>query len=194
MKYIIAILALALTVTSASAQTKKSTKKTTTTTTASEPEATEEVKPTRAAKSSKFERQYGMAGCGLGSVVMGKQGGQVSAATTNGTLSNQTFGITAGTLNCLDSATAEVAQRMDQFIIVNQSQLQGDIARGNGETISALSSFLGCSQASGEIGQSLKANYSTIFSTKYANEITDSIINVILSNPELSTKCQNIVG
>jgi hypothetical protein len=142
-----------------------------------------------------FERQYGMAGCGLGSVVMGKHGGQVSAATTNGTSFNQTFAISAGSLNCLDTATAEVASRMDQFILVNHSQLQGDVAKGNGETISAISSYMGCEQSSKEIGESLKSNYSTIFvKGNAANEITDSIINVILNNPELSGKCNKIVG
>jgi hypothetical protein len=148
-----------------------------------------------AAKKNKFERQYGLAGCGLGSVVMGKHGGQVSAATTNGTSFNQIFGISAGTLNCLDTATAEVANRMDQFIDVNHSQLQGDIAKGNGETISAISSYMGCSQSSNAIGQSLKSNYSTIFSKANATgDITDTIINVILSNPELSSKCVKILG
>lgn len=142
-----------------------------------------------------FSRQYGLAGCGLGSVVIGKHGMQTSAATTNNTLSNQMFGISAGTLNCLDAASAEVANRMDQFIIVNHSQVQGDIAKGNGETISAISSYLGCSESSSEIGQSLKANYSEIFKKgNVTNDITDGIINVILSNPTLSSKCNKIVG
>lgn len=146
-------------------------------------------------KKAEFERKYGLAGCGLGSVVMGKNGGQISAATTNGTSFNQTFAISAGTLNCLDSQSSEVASRMDQFIIVNHSQVQGDIAKGNGETITALSSYMGCSVSSKEIGESLKSNYSIIFSKENkANDITDRIINVILNNPELSTKCSKLVG
>ena len=146
-----------------------------------------------APKKPVFERQYGIAGCGLGSVVMGKQGGQVSAATTNGTSFNQSFGISAGSLNCLDTATAEVASRMDQFIIVNKTALQGDVAKWNGETISAISSYMGCSASSKEVGQFLKANYSTIFSkSNKANEITDSIITVILNNSELAVKCNNL--
>lgn len=143
-----------------------------------------------AKKSSSFSREYGLAGCGLGSVVMGKKGGQVSAATTNGTAWNQTFGITAGTLNCVDSASAEVASRIDQFILVNRSQIQGDVARGNGETIAALSSYMGCETASNQIGQELKSNYSAIFNdSAKANEITDSIITVILNKPALALQC-----
>ncbi len=140
-----------------------------------------------------FARQYGMAGCGLGSVVMGKTGGQISAGTTNGTSFNQTFGISAGTLNCVDSPSAEVAGRMDHFILVNRSQIQGDIARGNGETIAALGSYMGCTESSNKIGAQLKASYSDIFDHEaMPNEITDSIITVILSSPELSQQCANL--
>ncbi len=137
-----------------------------------------------------FTREYGLAGCGLGSVLMGKRGAQIFASTTNGTLSSQWFGISAGTLNCVDSASAEVAGRMDQFILVNRSQVQGDIARGQGETISALGTYMGCST---NIGPALKASYSNIFNGEVkANEITDSIISVILANPELAQSCNTL--
>lgn len=145
------------------------------------------------AKASKsFERPYGLAGCGLGSVVIGKQGGQIFAATTNGTFSNQWFGISAGTLNCVDSPSNEVAGRMDQFILVNRLQVQGDVARGQGETIAALSTFMGCN-ASSNVGQVLKQNYNQIFVEKaQANEITDSIISVIKDEPALAQSCKQL--
>lgn len=147
-------------------------------------------------KSGSFSRSYGLAGCGLGSVLMGKQGLQISAATTNGTSFNQMFGISAGTLNCVDSPSAEVASRMDQFILVNRSQIQGDIARGNGETILALGNYMGCSNSSQLIGSELKANYSNIFNTEKnvitPNEITDGIISVILNSPKLAQECNNL--
>ena len=146
-----------------------------------------------AKKSRNFTRAYGMAGCGLGSVVMGKQGAQISAATTNGTSFNQTFGISAGSLNCVDSPSAEVAGRLDHFILVNRSQIQGDIAKGNGETIMALGTYMGCGDSSNQIGAQLKANYSNIFNGEVkTNEITDSIITVILSSPELSQQCSKL--
>ncbi|MFN8945903.1 MAG: DUF3015 family protein, partial [Pseudobdellovibrionaceae bacterium] len=45
---------------------------------------------------------YGMAGCGLGSVVFGDKPGfiQIFAATLNSIGGNQTFGISLGTSNC----------------------------------------------------------------------------------------------
>lgn len=144
-------------------------------------------------KAKAFTREYGLAGCGLGSVVMGRRGGQVSAGTTNGTLFNQMIGITAGTLNCVDTPSSEVAGRIDQFILVNRSQIQGDVARGNGETLVAISSYMGCENSSGQVASQLKSNYSEIFSSEAAaNEITDSIITTILNSPALAQKCTNL--
>ena len=59
-----------------------------------------------------FARQYGMAGCGLGSLAFEPGEGQISAATTNGTFYNQFFGISSGTLNCVDGAIGEVAMEL----------------------------------------------------------------------------------
>ncbi len=154
-----------------------------------------QTKPAAKASEKGLLRNYGVAGCGLGSVLMGKRGGQVSAATTNNTSSNQMIGITAGTLNCIDSASSEVASRMDHFILVNRSQIQGDIARGSGETILALSSYMGCESASSEIAAQLKNNYATIFNAEAAaNEITDSIITVVLTTPALAEKCNSLAS
>lgn len=144
-------------------------------------------------KSGSFERQYGIAGCGLGSVLMGKRGAQLFAATTNGSFSNQIIGITAGTLNCVDTPSAETAGRMDLFINVNMAQLQSDIARGNGETIAALGNYMGCSASSENIGAVLKQNYSNIFKDEaVTNEVTDSIINAILEQNEIAQSCNKL--
>ncbi len=141
----------------------------------------------------KFTRQYGIAGCGLGSVLIGKRGAQIFASTTNGSSFNQMFGISAGTLNCVDSPSAEVASRMDQFIMVNRSQVQGDIARGQGETVAAIGQYMGCAANSNEIGSTLKSNYQSIFTSGApANEVTDGIISAILANPELAKSCQHL--
>src|SRR5437868_47659 len=51
-----------------------------------------------------FAGGYGMAGCGLGSLLFGPVNepfAQVLAATTNATFATQTFGITSGTSNCV---------------------------------------------------------------------------------------------
>ena len=75
---------------------------------------------------------YGMAGCGLGSMVFGDKPGliQVIAATVNSTAASQTFGISSGTSNCEDRAGTAAF-----FIDANRVVLASDMARGSGETI-----------------------------------------------------------
>lgn len=88
---------------------------------------------------------YGMAGCGLGSIVFGDQPGfmQVFAATTNGTSASQTFGITSGTSNCIDmAASASLDQK--NFVKINYASLMRDSASGQGEYLSTFATLLGC--------------------------------------------------
>jgi hypothetical protein len=138
----------------------------------------------------KFSRPYGMAGCGLGSIVMGKQGSQIFAVTTNGTGSNQYFGLTSGTSNCVDGAEQQVAGQSDLFIRANRLTVQMDIARGSGESLAGLSQILGCNDVQ-KFGQTMQKKYSEIFSGEQSvsNEITDSIITVIQNDEDLNQQC-----
>lgn len=139
-------------------------------------------------KGGAYSRPYGMAGCGLGTLVMDKRSSQVLVATTNGT-GMQTIGITLGTSNCVDEATSQVAHKMDKYIHINKIQLAGDVAKGNGETIVALSEVIGC-QSSQNLGSALKASYSDVFANDFTtNEVTDSIITVIQKDTQLSQEC-----
>lgn len=103
---------------------------------------------------------YGMAGCGLGSVVFGDKPGmvQIFATTTNGISGNQTFGISSGTLNCGESGKTAKAE---QFIDVNKTALENDMARGQGETLQSLSQVLECKNA--DFNKSMKSNYQHAF-------------------------------
>ena len=72
---------------------------------------------------------YGLAGCGLGSLVCGDEKGaiQILAATSNALFFTQTFGITSGTSNCVDSAAPAKGTRI--FIEGNREALAKDAAR-----------------------------------------------------------------
>ncbi len=96
--------------------------------------------------SSAFAADYGMAGCGLGSIVFGNDPGfmQVLAATTNGTFASQTFGITTGTSNCTDGGAVARGHEQKAFVEANFAQLSRDTARGEGEYLAAFSTLLGC--------------------------------------------------
>src|SRR5712671_668604 len=105
---------------------------------------------------------YGMAGCGLGSLIFGDQKGaiQILAATTNGTFGSQTFGISSGTSNCVDTAAGTQGART--FIEGNREALAKDAARGSGETIVTLSAMAGCKDAKA-VGAVLQKGFARLF-------------------------------
>ncbi len=118
-------------------------------------------------------QKYGMAGCGLGSVVFGNEGGfsQVFAATTNGTSGNQTFGISSGTSNC-EGLSGSSASRAADYVIANRIQIETDAARGQGESIDALATLGGCD--SKQLASSLQSGYGKIFEEEASNETVSS--------------------
>jgi hypothetical protein len=125
---------------------------------------------------------YSDAGCGLGSVVMGKDGNQVLAATTNDSTYTQLFGITSGTSNCVDSGTVASARQVPVYIEVNRIALAKDAARGEGEVLAGLAQLMGCQQA--PFGQALKSNYDNIFvkTGMQPSQIRDGIETMVQKN------------
>lgn len=107
---------------------------------------------------------YGMAGCGLGSVigVWKNDITQIFAATTNGTSASQTFGITTGTSNCTPGGAAYREKQQEIFVTVNFESLEKEMASGKGEKIDAFSNLLGC-KSSTELGRISRENYSRFF-------------------------------
>lgn len=115
---------------------------------------------------------YGSAGCGLGSMVVEKDNTwwkQVIASGLNGT-GSQSFAISSGTFNC-DSPTPGKLAQIESYVEANKLALANDIAKGNGETISGLSTVYGC-ENSAEFARSLKTNYRTIYPSYDADTTT----------------------
>jgi len=132
---------------------------------------------------------YGMAGCGLGSILFGDQSGiiQVFAATTNGLYGNNTIGMTIGTSNCdVNGGSASASL----FIEANKEALAKDVARGNGETLASLSQLMGCKD-SALLGAKLQGKYDTLFPSQAveADAVSKSIVNAIQSDAELASSC-----
>lgn len=139
-----------------------------------------------AAEARAAETRYGTAGCGLGSVVLGDAKGfaQVLAATLNGIVGNQTFGITSGTLNCGEAATTKMGAKA--FIETNREALAKDISRGQGETVKNLATLAGCTDASA-VGTALQKNFTQIFpaASTPSEKVSDSIISTLQSDKTL---------
>ncbi len=135
---------------------------------------------------------YGLAGCGLGSMIFGAQPGfvQVFAATTNATAANQTFGITTGTLNC---NLAEAGLQAAVYIESNREVIVKDVARGSGETLVGLANLMNCSNQM-EFNRAAQSNLEKIFmSSDNAYTNVQNLYEVIQTNPVLTSSC-NIEG
>lgn len=131
--------------------------------------------------------QVGAAGCGLGSVIWGKES-QVLAATSNMT-GTQTLGILFGTSNC---APKSKKAAVIEFVQTNQIALSNDASRGSGETVKALSEILGCSNSQA-LGTVLKENYADIFARKKNDPvgITERITETVERSHFLSRSCDH---
>ncbi len=117
---------------------------------------------------------YGMAGCGLGSLVFGEQAGfiQIFAATTNGTFATQTFGITSGTSNCVERGVVRQSAEQEAFFEANYANIKSDMVSGQGEHLEAVASLFGCSAEShAKLASFSQENYQTIV----PNEATTSM-------------------
>jgi hypothetical protein len=88
-------------------------------------------------------------GCGLGKLAWAdfkRQkdiAPQVLMATTNGTFGSQTFGISFGTSGCTNDGKVWAEHKTEFFVAATLENLAGDMARGQGEHLTALATLLG---------------------------------------------------
>jgi hypothetical protein len=131
---------------------------------------------------------YGIAGCGLGSIVFGAKPGkvQIFASTTNGLYGNNTFGITSGTSNC---DIPQMGQQAAVYIEVNKEIVKKEAARGQGDTLVGLSHILNCSNEA-LFSQKVQQNYGQIFGDDQSSYgSTREILNTIKNNQDLAATC-----
>lgn len=108
-------------------------------------------------------------GCGLGTMLFKDNADdsiiiQSLAVTTNGTLANQTFGITSGTSECQKPARIAATERVNEFVVANLDGLARDIAAGGGETVASLAELMEVPQEERPAYyRSLQAHFTEIF-------------------------------
>lgn len=137
---------------------------------------------------------YGMAGCGLGSLVISSNGfAQVFAATTNATSYSQTFGITSGTSNCSSDGIVNNDKAKEIFVHMNYESLEQEIAMGKGEKLSSLASLFGCSNNSQRFKVVAKENFSKIFTAaaiKNPSVMLSNLETEVGRDVELKNSCK----
>lgn len=127
-------------------------------------------------------------GCGVGTIIFDGESGvapQVLAVTTNGTLGNQTFGISSGTLGCDQQGTID---SLAEFTADNMDKLAADAAAGEGETLVTARDLMGIDAEHQErFNQKMQENFDRIFSSTdtTAEEVVDSMEQVIAEDTQL---------
>ena len=124
--------------------------------------------------SARAQGAYGMAGCGLGSLLFGtdnSKGMQILAGTTNNILFPQTFAITSGTSNCVSGGVVKAEREQAAFAEVNFQELKRNMAAGGGEYLASFSTLLGCED-------SAKAKFYKMTQTKF-----ESIVPAVTTTP-----------
>jgi len=136
--------------------------------------------------------------CGWGSKVFDGQRGlapQVLGATTNGTLGNQTFGITSGTSGCTQDGVVKSTWKTAMFIDGNKTKLARDMSMGSGEALESLAKLIGVQeQHKAAFFQATKDNFARIFSSDSVttDQVAASLKQVLAANSELAQYSQSI--
>jgi len=142
---------------------------------------------------------FGDGGCGPGSLVIGtkRDGGQLLAATTNGTGLAHSTAITFGTSNCGSDKLTRQKRERETFANINYNSLVKEMAAGEGENLYNLASMYGCSQNSyGDFGTVAQENFGTIVKDQDASaeDLLNSLEEQISGHAVLSKTCTGVVG
>lgn len=133
------------------------------------------------------------AGCGLGSMVMGKNSkvSQILAITTNGTFSNQLLGVISGTSGCSASAIVKYKAEAIKVAETNFESLKMDMARGEGEALSSIGSIFGChSKSLQQFSKFSQKNFSEIVSPQSTpTQVIESLDSKLRNDAQLNSLC-----
>ncbi len=125
-------------------------------------------------------KDYGAAGCGLGSMLFNGQTGlgpHIFAATTNNFYGTQTFAMSSGTLGC--DVSGDIQSHTALFIDQNMESIASNMVQGEGEALMALAEVMAIDSADREtFAKVLKDNFHLI----YANDsvTSEDVVNALV--------------
>jgi len=142
---------------------------------------------------SAFADAPGSQTCGWGNMLFAGQSGtpsHVLAATTNGSTGNNTFGMTFGTNGCSTDGTLTYGGKEMIDVSMIMDEFSEDVARGNGEALTAVAVSLGVSEAErAHFEATLHNNFDTLFPSE--NATTEHVVSSMFSlmkNDEILAK------
>lgn len=131
-------------------------------------------------------------GCGVGTILWAGQSGlvpKVLAATTNGTLGNQTFGISTGTLGCQQDGVITSRVRLTMYTGSNIEKLARDMSVGQGESLNVLADLMGIPEQDRPVFfQATREHFGKIFApaNTTAGQVLDSLHAVMSQHDQLA--------
>ncbi len=134
-------------------------------------------------------KDYGAAGCGLGSKLFEGQSGvgpHILAATTNGFYGTQTFAMSSGTLGC--DVSDPIQSHWAVYVESNLDNVAQDAARGEGEALDALAAVIGVSKEDKAVfNATIQANFDSIFASADTTgaEVLDALVAVMKKDATL---------
>ena len=145
-----------------------------------------------AASMNVFAVAPGGPGCGWGNMLFEGQSGLPShliASITNGTSGNATFGMTSGTNGC--DTSGRLAYNGKPMLVLSSimSELSEDVARGEGEALTALSVSMGIqADDRARFNAAMHENFAVIFPHQdvTAEEVMANITEVMKQDESLS--------
>jgi hypothetical protein len=140
------------------------------------------------------------ADCAIGGFVVNKRTGileQLFAFTTNGTFFITYAGaITTGTSGCSNSGIIQREYEQQFFVAANYDALSRDLARGQGEHLTAMSVLMGCPAAlDGEFARVAQAHFGDLVTggSDPAPALLATLKDELRGHPVLSVSCTRLV-
>lgn len=135
---------------------------------------------------------YGMAGCGIGALVVEKNEmlPQLGATFLNNVISPQSSAITSGTSNCTDKPRETASLEQEVFIAANLNSISKAAAQGSGEHLDALGEVFGCSfEGTEALKEMCQIKFDAIFSNSDSQVVLGNLREEIKSNPATAENC-----
>lgn len=156
-------------------------------------------KPQSTEAAAMYVPPYGMAGCGLGSLVFkdDSKGTQIAGATVNATGLQSFVILSSQSSNCKEQATgAALSAEQQVFVAANLRALEEEVSAGGGAYTQAFAQVLGCDGGVDydEFLQTSRRHYQQIFTSDDAVIVYAQYMRALRANPKLTARCERVTA
>jgi hypothetical protein len=137
-----------------------------------------------------FAEAPGGPNCGWGNMLLDGQSGlgsHIIASITNGSTGNATFGMTTGTNGCSSNGTLTYGGK--SLIGAVMDEFSEDVARGDGEALTAVAVSMGVSEADRPLfKQLMHDNFAQLFPAAdvTAEQVSERVVALMRANEQLA--------